>query len=149
LREAIVADLWNKYAWRSEPQELIFLPGVESGFNMALKALVQPQQNVVVQVPNYPPLRHAPGHWGLNKVELEFEAQPTAPTHAAGDVEPVAARWRRAAPEQPAQPAGQGLPRAELRPLPTSAWSTTPGSSPTRSTPSCASTAACTFRPRH
>ncbi|KPG91955.1 aminotransferase [Pseudomonas sp. RIT-PI-q] len=72
LREAIVADLWNKYAWRVEPQELIFLPGVESGFNMALKALVQPQQNVVVQVPNYPPLRHAPGHWGLNKVELDF-----------------------------------------------------------------------------
>ncbi|PWK35917.1 MalY/PatB family protein [Pseudomonas sp. OV226] len=72
LRKAIVADLWNKYAWRIEPQELIFLPGVESGFNMALKALVQPQQNVVVQVPNYPPLRHAPGHWGLNKVELNF-----------------------------------------------------------------------------
>ncbi|MGY2277147.1 MalY/PatB family protein [Pseudomonas monsensis] len=75
LREAIVADLWNKFAWQVKPQELIFLPGVESGFNMALKALVQPQQNVVVQVPNYPPLRHAPGHWGLNKVELKFVAQ--------------------------------------------------------------------------
>ncbi|WP_375122221.1 MalY/PatB family protein [Pseudomonas sp. LW8] len=75
LRDAIVADLWNKYAWQVKPQELIFLPGVESGFNMALKALVQAQQNVVVQVPNYPPLRHAPGHWGLNKVELQFEAQ--------------------------------------------------------------------------
>ncbi|WP_311886831.1 MULTISPECIES: PatB family C-S lyase [unclassified Pseudomonas] len=75
LRDAIVADLWNKFSWKVKPQELIFLPGVESGFNMALKALVQPQQNVVVQVPNYPPLRHAPGHWGLNKVELEFVAQ--------------------------------------------------------------------------
>ncbi|WP_223512396.1 MalY/PatB family protein [Pseudomonas sp. GL-B-19] len=75
LRDAIVTDLWNKYAWRVEPQELIFLPGVESGFNMALKALVQPQQNVVVQVPNYPPLRHAPSHWGLNKVELNFDEQ--------------------------------------------------------------------------
>jgi len=75
LREAIVTDLWNKFAWKVKPQELIFLPGVESGFNMALKALVKPQQNVVVQVPNYPPLRHAPGHWGLNKVELEFIAQ--------------------------------------------------------------------------
>ncbi|MBF6034958.1 putative C-S lyase [Pseudomonas sp. P155] len=75
LRDAIVADLWNKFSWKVKPQELIFLPGVESGFNMALKALVQPQQNVVVQVPNYPPLRHAPGHWGLNKVELEFIAQ--------------------------------------------------------------------------
>ncbi|RRW69024.1 putative C-S lyase [Pseudomonas fluorescens] len=75
LREAIVADLWNKYSWQVKPQELIFLPGVESGFNMALKALVQAQQNVVMQVPNYPPLRHAPAHWGLNKVELEFNAQ--------------------------------------------------------------------------
>ena len=75
LRDAIVADLWSKFSWKVKPQELIFLPGVESGFNMALKALVQPQQNVVVQVPNYPPLRHAPGHWGLNKVELEFVAQ--------------------------------------------------------------------------
>jgi len=75
LRDAIVADLWNKFAWRVKPSELVFLPGVESGFNMALKALVQPQQNVVVQTPNYPPLRHAPGNWGLNKVELEFDAQ--------------------------------------------------------------------------
>jgi cystathionine beta-lyase len=75
LRDAIVADLWNKFAWRVKPSELVFLPGVESGFNMALNALVQPQQNVVVQTPNYPPLRHAPGHWGLNKVELEFVAQ--------------------------------------------------------------------------
>ncbi|MFW9082511.1 MalY/PatB family protein [Pseudomonas sp. P2757] len=75
LREAIVADLWAKFAWRVQPQELVFLPGVEAGFNMALKALVQPQQNVVVQTPNYPPLRHAPGNWGMNKVELEFDAQ--------------------------------------------------------------------------
>jgi cystathionine beta-lyase len=38
LREAIVADLWNKFAWQVKPQELIFLPGVESGFNMAESA---------------------------------------------------------------------------------------------------------------
>ncbi|MDQ0121903.1 cystathionine beta-lyase [Pseudomonas lini] len=86
LRNAIVADLWNKYTWRVEPHELIFLPGVESGFNMALHALVQPQQTVVVQTPNYPPLRHAPGHWGLNKVELRFDALPdgtyATPLHA-------------------------------------------------------------------
>ncbi|WP_411384703.1 MalY/PatB family protein [Pseudomonas sp. MPB03] len=72
LRAAITADLWSKYAWRVEPQQIVFLPGVEPGFNMALHALVEPRQNVVVQVPNYPPLRHAPGHWQLNKVELPF-----------------------------------------------------------------------------
>ncbi|NWB86942.1 MalY/PatB family protein [Pseudomonas gingeri] len=73
LRLAIVADLRAKYAWYVEPQELIFLPGVEPGFNMALRAFVQPGQNVVVQTPNYRPLRLAPGHWNLPKVELAFE----------------------------------------------------------------------------
>ncbi|MCJ8206832.1 PatB family C-S lyase [Pseudomonas sp. RGM2987] len=72
LRAAVVADLWDKYAWRVEPQQIVFLPGVEPGFNMALHALVEPDQNVVVQVPNYPPLRNAPDHWKLNKVELPF-----------------------------------------------------------------------------
>ena len=72
LRAAIVADLWSKYAWRVEPQQIVFLPGVEPGFNMALHALVEPQQNVVVQGPNYPPLRNAAGNWQLNKVELPF-----------------------------------------------------------------------------
>ncbi|WP_371858228.1 aminotransferase class I/II-fold pyridoxal phosphate-dependent enzyme [Pseudomonas sp. ERMR1:02] len=75
LREAIVADSGQvRLARRAARTDLP--AGVESGFNMALKALVQPQQNVVVQVPNYPPLRHAPGHWGLHKVELNFDTQP-------------------------------------------------------------------------
>jgi cystathionine beta-lyase len=51
VREAIVADLWAKYAWRVQPDELLFLPGVEPGFNMALHAFVQPGQPVVLQTP--------------------------------------------------------------------------------------------------
>ncbi|KAA0943346.1 putative C-S lyase [Pseudomonas sp. ANT_H14] len=73
VREAIVADLWNKYAWRVQPDELLFLPGVEPGFNMALHAFVQPGQPVVLQTPNYCPLRNAPGNWNLPKIEVPFE----------------------------------------------------------------------------
>jgi len=116
LREAIVADLWNKYAWRVEPQELIFLPGVESGFNMALKALVQPQQNVVVQVPNYPPLRHAPGHWGLNKVELGFEAQPDGTyTTPLATLSQSLQGGGALLLSNPHNPLGKAFPRAELQ----------------------------------
>lgn len=57
VREAIISDLWHKYAWRVQPDELLFLPGVEPGFNMALHAFVQPGQSVVLQTPNYAPLR--------------------------------------------------------------------------------------------
>ena len=73
VREAIVADLWAKYAWRVQPDELLFLPGVEPGFNMALHAFVQPGQPVVLQTPNYRPLRLAPGNWNLPKIEVAFE----------------------------------------------------------------------------
>jgi len=73
VREAIVADLWTKYAWRVQPDELLFLPGVEPGFNMALHAFVQPGQPVVLQTPNYRPLRLAPGNWNLPKIEVPFE----------------------------------------------------------------------------
>jgi len=73
VREAIVADLWAKYAWRVQPDELLFLPGVEPGFNMALHAFVQSGQPVVLQTPNYRPIRMAPGHWNLPKIEVPFE----------------------------------------------------------------------------
>lgn len=73
VREAIISDLWHKYAWRVQPDELLFLPGVEPGFNMALHAFVQPGQSVVLQTPNYAPLRHAAGNWNLQKIEVPFE----------------------------------------------------------------------------
>ena len=53
--------------------DLLFLPGVEPGFNMALHAFVQPGQPVVLQTPNYRPIRLAPGHWNLPKIEVPFE----------------------------------------------------------------------------
>jgi cystathionine beta-lyase len=72
VRQAIVDDLWAKYAWRVLPEELLFLPGVEPGFNMALHAFVQPGQPVVLQTPNYRPIRLAPGHWNLPRIEVPF-----------------------------------------------------------------------------
>ena len=72
VRQAIVDDLWAKYAWRVLPEELLFLPGVEPGFNMALHAFVQPGQAVVLQTPNYRPIRLAPGHWNLPRIEVPF-----------------------------------------------------------------------------
>lgn len=73
LRETLVAYLWDHYAWRVQADELVFLPGVEPGVNMALNALVRPGTQVVVQTPNYQPLRVAPGHWDLPCVELPFK----------------------------------------------------------------------------
>jgi cystathionine beta-lyase len=148
LREAIVADLWNKYAWRGAAGTDLSA-GRRVGLQHGAEALVQPQQNVVVQVPNYPPLRHAPGHWGLNKVELGFEAQPDGTyTTPLATLSQSLQGGGALLLSNPHNPLGKAFRVPSCRPLPISAWST-PGSSPTKSMPSCVSTVASTFRWRH
>lgn len=116
LRAAVVADLWHKYAWRVQPDELIFLPGVEPGFNMALHAFVKPHQQVVVQTPNYRPLRLAPGNWQLRKIEVPFQVT------AEGTYTTPMAELRQALQgagalllSNPHNPLGKVFPREELQ----------------------------------
>jgi cystathionine beta-lyase len=74
LRETLVKHLDDRYGWQIEAQDLVFLPGVEPGVNMALHALVSPSGAVLVQTPNYSPLLHAPAHWNLPRIDLPFYA---------------------------------------------------------------------------
>jgi cystathionine beta-lyase len=65
LREQIICDMRTKYAWVVRPEEIVFLPGVEPGFNMALKATLSPGDGLLVQTPVYRPILNAAAHWGL------------------------------------------------------------------------------------
>jgi cystathionine beta-lyase len=73
LRHAIVADMAARYDWTITPGDIVFLPGVEPGFNMALKAFLQPGDGVLVQPPVYAPILAAPGHWQLQRVEAPLQ----------------------------------------------------------------------------
>ena len=74
VRDAIVGAMTRDHGWRITPEEIVFLPGVVSGFNMALRALCTPGDGVLVQTPIYPPMLAAPGYWGLNRVEVPLRA---------------------------------------------------------------------------
>ncbi len=69
LKGAIIDHLQSHFCWSVTPDDLVFLPGVEPGFNMALKAFLHPGDGVVVQTPMYRPILNAPGHWGLNRID--------------------------------------------------------------------------------
>lgn len=69
LRAQIIADMKSKYGWTVEAEEIVFLPGVEPGFNMALKAMLQPGDGLLVQTPVYRPILNAAGHWDLIRRE--------------------------------------------------------------------------------
>ncbi len=72
LKERIVSHLAETYSWRTRPEDIVFLPGVEPGINMALGGLLSPGDGVTVQTPVYPPILKAPEHWGLKRIEQEL-----------------------------------------------------------------------------
>lgn len=66
LREAILAWVWEHYHWQVKAEDLVFIPGVVTGFNLASHALAQPQGEVLVQTPIYPPMLKSAEVAGMN-----------------------------------------------------------------------------------
>ncbi|MHB1295765.1 MAG: MalY/PatB family protein [Anaerolineae bacterium] len=56
LRGILVDRLLERYQWRIQPEDIVFLPGVISGFNLACRALTEPSDAVIVQAPVYGPI---------------------------------------------------------------------------------------------
>ena len=55
LKEAVVAWLDQRHGWSVNPEHLIFVPGVVTGFNLATHAVAKPGDGVLVQTPTYGP----------------------------------------------------------------------------------------------
>ena len=72
LTEVVVARLHRLYGWRVSPEDVVYLPGVVPGFNLACLAFANEGQRVVVQTPVYPPLLHAPFETERDSAEVGF-----------------------------------------------------------------------------
>lgn len=60
LRQVIVNRLTDLYQWAVQPEDILFLPGVIQGFNLACQAFAAPAGGVLVMPPIYPPILQAP-----------------------------------------------------------------------------------------
>jgi cystathionine beta-lyase len=69
LRPAIRERLARLYGWQVQDEEILFLPGVVVGFNIACHAFGTPGGSVAVQTPVYPPFLAAPHHAGMTLAE--------------------------------------------------------------------------------
>jgi cystathionine beta-lyase len=76
LREVIVERLDRLHDWQVEPEALVFLPGVVTGFNLVCHAVTSPGDGVLFQTPIYPPILRVPGYVGLvgNEMELSLRS---------------------------------------------------------------------------
>jgi cystathionine beta-lyase len=57
------------YSWEIEPEEVSFVPGCVTGFNLAIHALCNKGDSVIVQTPVYPPFLSAPAEAGVLRVD--------------------------------------------------------------------------------
>jgi cystathionine beta-lyase len=64
LREVVQERLARLYGWRVETDDIFFIPGVVSGFNLACRAIGAPGDEVLVEAPVYPPMLAGPENTG-------------------------------------------------------------------------------------
>ena len=67
LREVVADRLAKRFGWRVEPAAVVPVPGVNSGVNLAVRALTSPGDGLLVQTPIYPPLLRAAGNHGVTR----------------------------------------------------------------------------------
>ncbi len=72
LVEAVVEGLRRDHDWTIDPDWLVWLPGVVTGFNLACAIAGEPGDGVLTPTPVYPPFLTAPAHSGrvLQTVDL-------------------------------------------------------------------------------
>lgn len=116
VRQAVLDYLAERYAWRVQPEEVIFLPGVIPGFNMACRAVSAPGDGVLVQTPVYPPILEAARHAGLTRDEMQLTQQPDGQygIDFAAFEAAITARTRIFILCNPHNPVGRVFRRAEL-----------------------------------
>lgn len=116
LRQTLVTHLAQNYDWHILPEDLVFLPGVEPGVNMALNTLAPSGSGVLVQTPNYSPLLNAPANWKLPRVDLPFHADANGeyPTDIAA-LQSALLSVRSLLLSNPHNPLGKVFEREELR----------------------------------
>lgn len=72
LRQIICERMWQRYAWKVEFEDLVFIPGVVTAFNLASHAFAVPDGGLLVQTPVYAPILNAAKTTGAVPQETEL-----------------------------------------------------------------------------
>ncbi len=76
FRGVVVDRLAERYQWHIQPQDIVFLPGVVVGFNLAAYAVCAPGEAMLVQPPIYPPMLTAAETTQRRRVDAPLSLQP-------------------------------------------------------------------------
>ena len=72
LVDVVIAHLQSEYAWKIEPDWIVWLPGLVVGLNVVCRAFGREGADVLTAVPVYPPFLSAPVNSARNTVRVEM-----------------------------------------------------------------------------
>lgn len=72
LRELLVERMQARYHWEIMADDIVFIPGVVVGFNLAAQACATPGQGLLLQTPVYYPMFETPQHAGLSLDQMQL-----------------------------------------------------------------------------
>lgn len=75
LRDLVTARMMERYHWKISPKDMIFIPGVVPGFNLACQLLIRPGESLLVQPPVYPPILTAAEKVNVRNIRAELVRQ--------------------------------------------------------------------------
>lgn len=73
LKDLLIERMDSRYQWKISRDDILFIPGVISGFNVVSQAVVKPGQSILIQTPVYPPFFTVPGNAGARSVFNEIK----------------------------------------------------------------------------
>ncbi len=116
LRDLIVARMAARYGWQIQRDDIVFLPGVIRGFNLACHAVAQPGGGVLVQPPVYPPMLSAASEAGMVRQEAQLTRAADGSYHVDWDAfeSAITADTRLFILCNPHNPVGRAFRRDEL-----------------------------------
>jgi len=72
FRQVLVERMAELYNWEIQPKDIVFVPGVVVGFNLASHTVATPDGGVLVQTPVYPPMLTAAAAADMTHQEMEL-----------------------------------------------------------------------------
>ena len=75
LTQAICERMADLYGWAVTPEQIVYLPGLVCGLNVACRAVSEPGDAVLVQTPVYPPFLSAPPNQDRRLIAAELTAE--------------------------------------------------------------------------
>lgn len=115
LVEVLLHYLQSNFSWLVSEQDLVFIPGVIPGINIACRGLVNEGEAILTATPTYPPFLSAPDNTGRDLIRVPAEEQDGSYVYPTKKLtEAITSNSRMLLLCNPSNPIGRSLTRDEL-----------------------------------